>query len=60
MENEIELSVAEKKKKKRSGYLFIAGACMFFLAAVLSGQAMMAASGVIFIAVGATYLSKAK
>lgn len=60
MKNKTEMSAAEKKNKKRSGYLFMAAGGMFFLAAFLGDQPSMTATGAVFLAVGAVFLEKSK
>lgn len=45
---------------KRSGYLFLAGGCMFFGAALFGKQLAFCGIGAAFIAIGASILQKAK
>lgn len=49
-----------KKGLKFSGYCFIASGCLFFLAAVSSGQIAFYGVGAALIAAGSVYLAKAK
>ncbi|WP_331345400.1 hypothetical protein [Cellvibrio sp. UBA7661] len=49
-----------KKGLKLSGYCFIAAGCLFFLAAVFSGQVAFYGVGAALIATGSVYLAKAK
>ncbi|BBP00314.1 hypothetical protein [Sulfuriferula nivalis] len=48
------------QNKKRSGYQFIMGGCMFFVAAFVGKQVAFYGVGAMFLAIGAAYLRKAK
>jgi uncharacterized membrane protein (UPF0136 family) len=52
--------VSSSKNTKVSGYLFIAAGCMFFFAAYLGKQVAFWGVGLALIAVGATYVARAK
>lgn len=55
-----EIGMSVVQNKKRSGYLFLAGGCAFFLAAFFGKQAAFYGLGAMFLAIGASYLRKAK
>jgi len=48
------------KNPKLGGYLFIAGGCIFFLAAYLGKQVAFVGVGIAFIAIGASLVARAK
>lgn len=45
---------------KRSGYLFIAGGCMFLLAAFVGKHTTFYSVSAMFLAIGVSYLRKGK
>ena len=54
------VDVANAQSKKTGGYLFIAAGCMFLLAAFISKQMAFHGVAAAFIAIGVSYLVRAK
>ena len=52
--------MANSLNAKRSGYLFIAAGCMFFIAAYLGKQLAFCGVGVAFIGIGASFVVRTR